>query len=313
MRPSAIDLGRGYGAPVRASGVVTDAGGLGLSDHLCWPYDDAPEYGTAALRWLEDGLALGQRLLYVSGRSAEEMREDVDALPRVEQLTTDGTLTLLSLATVYDLSAPIVPEQQLATYDALTRDALSAGHSGLRVLAEVTGLVADPDRRDDHIRWEHLAEDYMSRGNPLSAFCAYQRPVIGDAAVAALTSVHPVVREFDAASQLRVFFDRGQLVVSGSVDTFTSARFLELLMSSHATAAPDDTTAHGGLPPTVLDVGSVEFIDARGATTLAEAVRTLRARGVELSVGGASSVLRRIWSVLHLDEVAGLKLGPDAA
>jgi ABC-type transporter Mla MlaB component len=302
---------------VRASGVVSDAGGLGLSDHVCWPYDDVSEYTAAALRWLADGLALGQRLLYVSGRTAEEMRDDVDAIPRVEHLLTDGTLTLLSLATVYDLSAPIVPERQLVTYDALTRDALSAGHSGLRVLAEVTGLVSDPDRRADHIRWEHLAEDYMSRGNPLAAFCAYQRPVVGDAAIGALSAVHPVIREFDATSPFRVYFDRGRFVVSGTVDTFTSARFLELVVGSHAMAPADDTTAHGTGPMTggvaELDVSGVDFIDARGATTLAEAARTLRARGVELSVRGAPAVLRRIWSVLRLEDVAGLRLDPDPA
>jgi anti-anti-sigma regulatory factor len=310
---SARSIRREYRAPVRASGVVTDAGGLGLSDHVCWPYDDAPEYAAAALRWLEDGLALGQRLLYVSGRSGEQMREDVDPIPRVEHLLSDGTLTLLSLATVYDLSAPIVPEQQLVTYDALTRDALSAGHSGLRVLAEVTGLVADPARRGDHIRWEHLADDYMSRGNPLAAFCAYQRPVVGDPAIAALTAVHPVVREFDAVSPFRLFFDRGRLVLTGSVDTFSSARFMELLVASHVMEAPDDAMARGPVPITELDVSGVDFVDARGATTLAEGVRTLRARGVDVSVGGASSVLRRIWSVLQLDDVAGVQLGAGPA
>jgi hypothetical protein len=239
------------------------------------------------------------------------MREDVDAIPRVEDLLMDGTLTLLSLATVYDLSAPIVPEQQLKTYDVLTKDAVSAGHTGLRVLAEVTGLVADPGRLSDHIRWEHLADDYMSRGNPLAALCAYERPVIGDAAVGALTSVHPVVREFDSVAPFRVFFDDGCLRVTGSVDAFTSDSFINLLVGSHAMTEPGDTTGHGPAPAAAVDVSGVEFIDARGATTLAEAVRALRGRGLDVSIRGASAVLRRIWSVLQLDEVAGLRLSTD--
>lgn len=287
---------------------MTDAGGLGLSDHICWPYDDARDYADAALRWLEDGLVLRQRLLYVSSRSLDQMREDVDPIPRVEHLLADGTLTLLSLATVYDLSTPIDPEQQLATYDGLTRDALSAGHTGLRVLAEVTDLVAEPTRRGDHVRWEHLADDYMSRGNPLAAFCAYRRDVIGDAAVGALSCVHPVVREFDAASSFRLYFDGGRLMVTGTVDTFNSARLRELLLVSHSLLAPTDTTTHESAPTAELDVSGVDFMDARGALTLAETVRTIRGRGVDLSVRGASSVLRRIWSVLHLDDVAGIGL-----
>jgi ABC-type transporter Mla MlaB component len=173
--------------------------------------------------------------------------------------------------------------------------------------------VADPDRRSDHIRWEHLADDYMSRGNPLAAFCAYQRPVIGDAAVAALTSVHPVVREFDAAAPFRVFFDEGRLVVTGTVDTFTSDGVRDLLLASHVVSGADDTSAHCVAPALNVDVSGVEFVDARGATTLAEAVRAIRTQGHDVSVAGATSMLHRIWTALHLDDVAGVPLGPAPA
>lgn len=297
--------------PMRATGVLTDAAHLGLSDHVCWVYEDPRDFTGPAARWLADGLALGQRLLYVSGRSEEAMRADVDALPDVERLIGDGTLTLLSLPAVYDLGAPIVPDQQLRTYDVLTRDALSAGHSGLRVLAEVTGLVADPQRRADHVLWEHLADDYMSRGRPLAALCAYRRDVIGDDAVGDLTAVHPAVRACPADSAFRLYFQDGRLTVSGTVDTFGSRRLAEILAASHAYGNPDRVRPDGLDPVAVLDVSGMEFVDARGATTLAEFAGRVRARGVDLEVVGATALLRRVWAALRLDRVSGIPLAVE--
>jgi ABC-type transporter Mla MlaB component len=290
---------------MRARGVRSDAAGLGLSDHVCWVYENPADFTDAAVRWLSDGLGLGQRLLYVSGRTADEMHADVAGLPEVERLLSDGTLTLLSLPSLYDLDAPLVPEQQLRTYDALTRDAVAAGHAGLRVLAEVTELVVDPRRRADHVAWEHLADDYMSRSRPLAALCAYRRDVVGDAAVGDLTAVHPVVRECPADSPFRLFFDRGRLSVAGTVDTFGSGRLAALLRASHAYGAhPVD-----GLPPVaVLDVSGIEFVDARGAATLAEFAAGVRARGIDLSVEGAGTLLRRVWTALRLDQAPGVPL-----
>jgi hypothetical protein len=298
---------------MRATGVLSDAANLGLSDHVCWVYEDPRDFTGPAARWLADGLALRQRLLYVSGRSEDAMRSDVDALPRVDALLGDGTLTLLSLPALYDLGAPVVAEEQLRTYDALTRDALSAGHTGLRVLAEVTGLVADPSRRADHVMWEHLADDYMSRGRPLAALCAYRRDVLGDEAVGDLTAVHPAVRECAADSAFRLYFQDGRLTISGTVDTFGSRRLAEIHASSHAYGNPERVRPEGLDPVAVLDVSALDFVDARGAAILAEFAGAVRARGVDLSVEGAPALLRRVWTALRLDRVSGIPLTVERA
>lgn len=51
---------------VRANGSVWMPVGLGPGDHLCWPYDDPDEFIDAALRYVADGLMLGERVLCVA-------------------------------------------------------------------------------------------------------------------------------------------------------------------------------------------------------------------------------------------------------
>ncbi|MDQ1695313.1 MAG: hypothetical protein QOJ03_666 [Frankiaceae bacterium] len=280
---------------------MQDVGGLGTSDHVCWAYEDARDFSRPALRWLADGVALGQRLIYVSGRSRERMRRDVAPLPDVADLLKRGTLQLVCLEDVYDLSAPMVPEEQLATYAAATDHALADGYTGLRVLAEVTDLVADPARRPAHLRWEHLADEFMA-AKPLAAMCAYRREALGDEVIGDLAAVHPLVHAAAASTPFRLYFEAGRMVLSGSVDAFSSDLLARLLAASHVQSRE-----------VVLDVGGLDFIDARGVATLADWGGRLRAGKGGLRLVGASPLLRRIWSVLRLDNVAGISLSAEPA
>jgi anti-anti-sigma factor len=286
---------------VRASGVVRDVGGLGISDHVCWAYEDARDFSRPALQWLTDGLALGQRLVYVSGRPVERMRRDVAPLPDLDGLLERGALQLVCLEDVYDLQAPVVPEEQLETYVRATDQALADGYTGLRVLAEVTDLVADPARRPAHLRWEHLADEFMAE-RPLAAMCAYRRSALGDEAIGDLAAVHPVVHAAAASTPFRLYFESGRMVLSGSVDAFSSDLLGRLLLASHVQSRE-----------VVLDVGGLDFIDARGVTTLAAWAGRLRAGNGGLHLTGASPLLRRMWEVLRLENVAGLSLGAEPA
>jgi anti-anti-sigma regulatory factor len=281
---------------MRAHGVVGGVDGLGSSGHVCWTYDDARDFSRPALAWLADGLRLGQRLVYVSGRPVDWMRRHVSALPDVDDLLDRGVLRLVSLPDVYDLDAPLVPEEQLAIYRQATEEAVAAGFQGLRVLADVTDLVADPARRPAHLRWEHLADEFMA-GHPLSAMCAYRRPVLGDEAITELTSVHPASNGTDAVSPFRLFFDDGTLVLGGSVDAFSSVLLGQLLDGSHVG------------PDTTLDVSGLDFIDARGVATLAEWAKRLGRVRVE----GASPLFRRVWAVLGLDGLRNVRLAGESA
>src|SRR3954447_5036295 len=143
---------------MRKHGRVPGATGLGAQDHLCWISEHHDDWLPTALEFLAEGRDLQQQLVYVGPQSIAELAQRVAALGHVEELVATGALALFSLDQIYDLDAALVPEQQLAMYSAVGDQAIVDGYVGLRVLADVTALVVDPERRAEHARWELLAD-----------------------------------------------------------------------------------------------------------------------------------------------------------
>ena len=69
----------------------------------------------------------------------------------------------------------------MAFYDAATRRALATGYTGLRVVAEVSALAADPRPRLELVRWEHLADGYVVQGSGFTAMCVYRSDLPAEA------------------------------------------------------------------------------------------------------------------------------------
>jgi hypothetical protein len=203
---------------VRSHGLTEFATWPGTHEHLCWTYVSHDEFLDAAVTFLVDGIAAGLRVMYVAESPAGELREHVAPVGDVDQLCAAGTLILQPLDDVYDVDANIVPEQQLAAYAAATDQALAGGYTGLRVVAEVTRLVANPAGRAEFARWEHLADRYMV-DHPLSAMCAYDRRILGDDGVADAAAQHPIVHAPRDVVPFRAFHRSERLVViEGRVD-----------------------------------------------------------------------------------------------
>jgi hypothetical protein len=270
-----------------------------MADHVCWVYDESDDesddaFDEALREFIAGGLERGERLLCV-GDAVIDRLQHTD----VHGLIASGTLETLSLAQAYDATHEFVPEEQLAYYDAAVQRAVDDGYRGLRVIADVTGLAADPACMDQLMRWEHLADEWMSRGTGLSAMCTYSAELPAEA-LAAATSVHPAARAPEFLASFRIFFDDGRLVLAGSVDTFTAARLAALLASSPV--AP-----HG----VVLDVSRLRFLDVAACRTLGRWVRDGRTPPV--TVHGASPMFRRMWRLMGLEEIAPLaSAGPSA-
>jgi hypothetical protein len=256
---------------------------------VCWVYDDPCDLDAAAARFLQGGLARGERLLVVGEGMIETLHRDTLPFGGTDALVATGGLQILDLTIAYDSAAPFVPEQQLAFYESATRQALDDGFTGLRVAAEVSALAADPDSRAALVRWEHLADDLMARGSRFTAMCAY-RSDLDSEALGEVASVHPLVRAPEGVPPFRVFHDENRVVLAGSVDTFTAARLGRVLAESPAAR-----------PATVLDLGLLDFVDVAGCRALAR-----WAAGLEepLQVTGASVLVRRMWPLLGLDELA---------
>jgi ABC-type transporter Mla MlaB component len=286
---------------VRAHGILNAIPEAGTSDHVCWVYDDDAAFDEAVREFLAGGLERGERLLCVGERVIDSLRGQALPSSDVEALVARGALETQTLAQAYEAAGPFLPENQLAYYDAATQRALDDGYRGLRVIAEVSVLAADPAVRPDLVRWEHVADDFIAQRTGFTAMCAY-RADLAPEALADVAAVHPLVHGPDAVPAFRVFFDGDRLVLAGSVDTFSADRLARVLASSPA-----------GAEGAVLDLSLTEFVDVSACRVLARWARDLQARAVRVEVRDASPLFRRMWRVLALDELVPLSFAEAAA
>ena len=286
---------------MRAHGVLNAIPDAGTSDHVCWVYDDDAAFDEAVRKFLAGGLERGERLLCVGERVIDVLRGQTSAFGDVDALVAEGAVETQTLAEAYAAAGPFLPENQLAFYDAATRRALDDGYRGLRVIAEITALAADPAVRPDLVRWEHVADDYIAQGTGFTAMCAYRADLPREA-LADVATVHPLVHGPDAVPPFRIFFDHDRLVLAGSVDTFSADRLARVLASSPV-----------GSDGAVLDLAATQFMDVSSARVLARWARDLQARSVQVEVRDASPLFRRMWQILALDELVPVSFAGAAA
>jgi anti-anti-sigma factor len=284
---------------VRSSGLVTDPAAVGPADHVCWVYDDVAAFTDVAGRFLAGGLALGERLLCVAEDDAlEQLRRDPGPLGAVDDLVARGSLTLVPLDRAYTGDGAFVPERQYDFYDSATRAAIAEGYTGLRVVAELTALAADPEQRAELVRWEHLADDFMAGGSGMSALCAYRRGPLGADVLTEVATVHPQLHGPDGSSTddlapFRVFVDGGRVTVAGSVDAFGADRLRRVLSS-----APVDRNEVA-----TLDLGALEFADAAGCRAFARWAQDRVRAGRPVALVGVSRLFARVWRLLGYDRI----------
>jgi anti-anti-sigma regulatory factor len=272
---------------VRAHGCIHSGSDLGANDHACWAFDHQQEFVDAALEYLTDGLRLGQRLAYVGSEPVDEQRELLAPLGDVGAMVDAGMLQLLELDDLYRVGEPVDLEAQLQAYSAATDAALADGFTGLRVAAQVTDLVAEPETWDAHVRWESTADRVLS-SRPLSALCGYQRDRVPAQLLGDLAAVHPASNLDADAVPFHLFGEEGGLALSGEVDLFSSCAFNRAL--EYAGPAGE---------PVSLDLGALEFIDHHGIEILAAHTRRLDESG-GCSVRNQPPVVERLCDLLDL-------------
>jgi anti-anti-sigma regulatory factor len=276
---------------VRAHGELTELRPATRTDHVCWVYDDPGAFGEVARQHLAEGLAAGERLLCVGARVLDGVRAGGGPLADVEALQARGALRVLDVRAAYGTGGAVAPDQQLAFYEAATGQAVADGFTGLRVVAELSDLAADPAQRVDLMRWEHLADHFMGHGPGMIALCAY-RYDLDDEALTDVMSVHPLVHVTDGGPPFRIWFDGDTLTLAGALDTFGAERLRAVLDSSP-----------GSGRRVVADLGRVDFVDVGGCRELARWAARLEAGSGALELRGAAGVVRRMWALLGFDRI----------
>lgn len=272
---------------MRAHGSIDSADGLGINGHACWTYEDEAEFTDAALDFLDDGLRLGQRIAFVGGDPVADQRERLDSLGDVGGMIDVGALQLFTLSDLYKLGEPVDPDAQVAIYVAATDAALADGYTGLRVVAHVSDLLAEPQTWEAHVRWESIADYHMST-RPLAALCGYRRGAVPDPVLDDLACVHPAAHDTATTAPFHLFTDSDALVLEGEVDGFSSKALERLLGYAFASERSR------------LDLAELAFIDHHGLFALVEHTRRLRG-DIELSIHPVPVWVERLCNLLELE------------
>lgn len=273
---------------MRTHGCIDSGSGLGHNGHACWGFDDRQEFADAALEFLTDGLRHGQRLAHVGSEPVAEQRERLEPLGGVGGLIDSGALQLFELGDLYRVGEPVDTEAQLAVYSAATEAARTDGYTGLRVAAQVTDLVSEPETWDAHVHWESTADRVFS-ATGLSALCGYQRDSLPSHLLADLAAVHPAANDDTGEVPFHLFGEDGGLVLSGEIDLFSSEALDRAL-----------GFARKGSEPLTLDLAALEFIDHHGLEVLAGHVKGLAADG-GYEVRNPPPVVDRLCGLLQLE------------
>ena len=282
---------------MRAHGLLEGPAGAEPADHVCWVYDEADSFGAVARRYLAEGLARGERLMYVGDRGTDPLREDAEPRLDVDGLLDRGALEILDVAAAYRRTGAMSPEAQWAFYETATRRAVADGYRGLRLVAEATPLAADPESRAALLRWEPVADEFIASGSGLSAMCAYEGGTLDDETLADLAARHPRAHCPVGNPPFRVWFDGGTVRLGGEIDAVGAPRLSRVL-----------ATVPVRPPAVVVDLSAVEFVDAAGCRAIAEWLCHLPT-AVRPALRGASRLFARMWYLLGFDRVTGVEAG----
>ncbi|WP_307867796.1 MEDS domain-containing protein [Umezawaea beigongshangensis] len=271
---------------MRLTGTTTSARGFGPRDHLCWAYTDPGDMRVRMREFLADGLELGQRVSWIASGPLEDLVDDLRGVPMFDRALDSGAASVSSIDDSYPFGTVVDPPGQVGVYAEATADAVAAGFTGLRVVAEATPLVRTSAQREAFLRYEHLVDRYMT-GHPFAAMCAYDRVELGDDVVTALACMHPNSNQ--GLTPFRVHAsDDGTTAFAGDLDGPVRDAFARTLDLA------DPAVADGEL---LIDGTDLNFVDHRNLLILAD----------HAARRGATAVLRtRAVGAARLLEVLGL-------
>lgn len=240
-------------------------------DHIGWIFSGPGEFAALAEPFLAEGASRNERLMYV----AED--PDITLFGKWTEALHPGTLTAASVTEVYGDSGIVDAPKQRATFAQVLAEALAEGYSGIRVAADNTPLVLHQERIEAWLRWEIVADHFMSE-NQVTGLCAFDSTRVEVNALRHLATVHPVWPAEGPGSQYRLFSHDSALWLEGEVNSFAVGQARLALQQ---------------LPPktdVVVDLTNTEIVTKDALSALRQLCET----GVAVTVRGATEIVQRL-------------------
>jgi anti-anti-sigma regulatory factor len=254
----------------------------GLADHVCHVVGGPGDLARTAPAYLTAGLALGQRAVVVAPPAELGPARSVAAAAHAA-----GSVEVVELSTARR-PGPLDPVTTIEAARAGLEKTLGDGHSGLRVVALLSTVAADPDLGPSFAAWEHALDQWRST-LPIAWSCWLDRSVLGDRTVNQLACLHPRVVSTAAPVPFRLFHRAGRLVLEGELDTFSTpllARALEVVRPEPGQRL-------------VVDARGLTFVNHRAVLAIVDGLARRHPAGVTLA--GAPSVSPRLLESLGVD------------
>jgi hypothetical protein len=271
---------------VRRNGTHVELIGMALHDHIGWVFDDSAQFATLARKFLDEGAAMGQRLIYVAEDPGPAGPGGMD------HLIDAGVLQVASVEEIYGASGVVDAGRQRATFAQALAQARAEGFAGIRVAADNTSLLNGDKRLQAWLRWELVADRFMSE-NPVTGLCAFNRQRVDIDRLRHTATLHPLLSSTSPVPQYRLFADDGSLYAEGEIDTSAVQRI--------AWALPHLPFGTG----VVIDLEVTTFLSNAAFLHLHKMAQT----GIDVTVHGAAPAMRALMKIVspsspHLSFVA---------
>jgi hypothetical protein len=161
--------------------------------HACLIYDAPADRRSTVGAYFAEGLAIGQRCVYIlSGGALIEAVDTLDEagidVPAEAQI---GALRIMRAQQTYLRGSTFDADAMLSLVRGEVARAVDEGFSGLRVAGEMEWSIGTVEARD-LIAYERRLADVFAEGR-LNGLCMYERPRFPRSLIAAVADAHPVI------------------------------------------------------------------------------------------------------------------------
>jgi len=250
-------------------------------DHVVWYGDGSDDLYALATAALAAGARRNEKLMFVA-REPDANR--MSGIGDLDLLLDSGQLEIADVDDVYGSSDSFSAAHQLATFEGVLADALAAGYTGIRVVADNTPLASGNEAEfRSWLAWEQVTDRFQAQSN-VTGICWFDRRALSGERQADLAALHPVCAASALEPPFSFFADGDAIAVAGALDAWSADQFRRILDSSPVESA------------LVVDLSQADFVDHRALLALnsiASAERPVRIRR-------APGIVRRMPSLLAL-------------
>lgn len=269
--------------PMRRRVSVESPSALRPHDHTAWFGDGSAELYAMAREALAEGARRNEKLMFVAKDPDMSGLRGLDA----GRLIADGRLEVMDVADAYGGGTAFSASAQLARFRRVLEDALDAGYSGIRVVADSTSLAqGDQESFAGWLAWEQLA-DHFQADSMVTGICFFDRTALSAERLADLAALHPVRRtQRWLEPPFTVFVDGDAVLLIGSLGADSSEQLRRVLAAIDFEQKPAVDLSAAHLLDNEALLALIEFASSRRPLVL-RGNEHLRQRVASLGPAGA--------------------------